>query len=120
MNHTTSLPRRFLYSLASIVLFAMVTLLAPLGCRRAGHTSDPRLQQIDEMLDSQLPAGTPKSRVVLYLSSQGYPIENSSDPRTITASIHHVDTESLKPVTASVTFHFDSQDKLQTYELTAQ
>jgi hypothetical protein len=72
------------------------------------------------MLDAQLPAGTPKSRVLFYLNSQGFPLENSNDPRVIAATIHHVDTETLKPVTARVTFQFDAEDKLKSYELTAQ
>jgi hypothetical protein len=31
--------------------------------------------------------------------------------------VHHVDTETLKPVTALVTLHFDVGDKLKSYEL---
>ena len=106
--------------LAGLFLIGIIAILTPAGCKRSGHTSDPRLRQIDEMLDSQLPVGTPKARVIFYLSSQGFPIENSSDARTITASVHHVNTETLKPVAASVTFHFDSEDKLKSYELTPQ
>jgi len=120
MSASPSLPKRPIYLVVSF-LFATVLALGALGgCRRSGHTSDPRLRQIDEMLDAQLPVGTPRPRVILYLNSQGFPNDPGSDPRSLTATIHHIDTESLKPVTASVTFHFDSEDKLQTYELTAQ
>jgi hypothetical protein len=114
------------YAGSSITLLAVFSLLglfmalAPTGCKQSSHTSDPRLRQVDEMLDAQLPTGTPKSRVLFYLSSQGFPLENSSDPHVIAATIHHVDTETLKPVTARVTFQFDAEDKLKSYELTAQ
>ena len=95
-------------------------LLAPAGCNGGGHTSDPRLRQIDEMLDAQLPVGTPRSRVMVYLNSQGFSIEDTKDPHALVAVVRHVDTETLQPVSASVTFHFDSEDKLKTYELAAQ
>ena len=120
MENVAALPVRPVYLLAGLILFAIVSMLSPASCSKSAHTSDPRLRQIDEMLDSQLPAGTPKPRVILYLNSQGFPIENAADPKTIAATIHHVDTETLKPVTASVTFHFDPQDRLTTYELTAR
>jgi hypothetical protein len=104
--------------LAGVFLFGVFMALALSGCKQGSHTSDPRLRQIDEMLDSQLPAGTPKSRVLFYLSSQGFPAENTNDPHVIAATIHHVDTETLKPATARVTFQFDAEDKLKSYELT--
>jgi hypothetical protein len=92
--------------------------LAGAGCKQ-GHTSDPRLKQIDQMLDTQLPAGTAKARVVFYLNSQGYQLENATDPQTIVATVHHVDTETLRPATALVTFHFDATNNLKSYELVA-
>ena len=95
-------------------------LWAPAGCKGSGHTSDPRLRQIDEMLDAQLPAGTARARVVVYLNSQGFSIEDSKDPHALVAVVRHVDTEKLQPVSASVTFHFDAEDKLKTYELAAR
>jgi hypothetical protein len=69
------------------------------------------------MLDSQLPAGTAKSRVIFYLSSQNFLVENTGDARTIVAIVHHVDTDTLQPATARVTFHFDASDNLKSYEL---
>ena len=119
MNNSPAFSKR-LFLFAGLILSVILGPLTPSGCKQSGHTSDPRLRQIDEMLDSQLPAGTPKSRVIVYLNSQGFPIDNGTDPHAIAATIHHVDTESLKPVTARVTFHFDPEDKLKTYELMAQ
>jgi hypothetical protein len=116
MNKTITPSERWLFLIGSLLL--AISSLSLASCKRSGHSSDPRLRQIDEMLDSQLPPGTAKSRVILYLSSQGFPVENTSDPRAITATVRHVDTETLQPVNASVTFHFDSQDKLTTYDLT--
>jgi len=105
---------------AGFFLLGVFITLAPAGCKKGSHTSDARLQQIDETLDAQLPAGTPKPRVLFYLSSQGFPVESTNDPHLVTATIHHVDTETLKPVTARVTFQFDAEDKLKSYELTPQ
>lgn len=93
--------------------------LALAGCKSNAHTSDPRLRQIDQMLDSQLPQGTPKSRVIFFLSSQGFPLENTGDAKAVVATVHRVDTDTLQPATARVTFHFDASDKLKSYELVA-
>jgi hypothetical protein len=106
--------------LAAFFLISVFMALTLAGCKQSSHTSDPRLQKLDEMLDSQLPTGTPKSRVLVYLNSQGFPVENTADPHVIAATVHHVDTETLKPATARVTFQFDAEDKLKSYELTAQ
>ena len=91
--------------------------LALSGCKTSGHTSDPRLRQIDEMLDSQVPQGTPRSRVIFFLSSQNFAVENARDARTVVAVVHRVDTDTLQPATARVTFHFDDADKLKSYDL---
>ena len=104
-------------SLAGLFLLGVFALLALAGCKQNGHTSDPRLRPIDEMLDSQLPAGTAKSRVVFYLNSQNFLIENTGDARAIVAIVHHVDSDTLQPATARVTFHFDASDNLKSYEL---
>src|SRR5712692_3688541 len=102
---------------AGLLLFGVFAVLVLAGCKQGGHTSDPRLKQIDEMLDSQLPKGTAKSRVSFYLSSQGFPLESTSDPHTLVAVVHHVDTDTLHPIAARVTFHFDAGDNLRSYEL---
>jgi hypothetical protein len=109
-------------SAPSFVAFFLLVILAAIpltGCRSSRHTSDSQLRQIDDMLDSQLPAGTSKSKVSFYLSSQGFSLEASNDPHALVAVVHHVDTETLRPATARVTFHFDSRDNLTTYELAA-
>jgi hypothetical protein len=92
-------------------------LCALAGCKSSGHTSDPQLRKIDEILDPQLPKGTPMSRVSNFLGSRGYAVENSNDPHAIVAIVRHIDTETLQPITARVTFHFDANDKLVTYDL---
>jgi hypothetical protein len=117
MKNLRNLSKSSSPSLAALFLLGVFTILAFAGCQQSGHTSDPRLKQIDTLLDSQLPAGTSKSRVSFYLSSQGFPLENTSDPSAIVAIIHRVDTETLQPVTARVTFHFDLSGNLKSYEL---
>src|SRR5213078_2307697 len=104
-------------SLAGLFLLGVLAMLA--GCKPSGHTSDPRLRPIDEMLDSQLPAGTAKSGVMFYFPSQNFPVENTGDARAIVAVVHHVDSDTIQPATARVTFHFDASDNLKSYELVA-
>jgi hypothetical protein len=111
--------RFFPSSFLGSFLVGVFLALALAGCKSSTHTSDPHLRQIDEMLDSQLPQGTPKSRVIFFLSSQGFPLENTGDAKVIVATVHHVNTDSLQPATARVTFHFDASDKLKSYELDA-
>ena len=87
------------------------------GCKSKGHTSDARLKKIDEMLNAQLPPGTRRARVEYFLNSRGYLFENSRDKNSVVAVVRHIDTETLQPATARVTFHFDSNDKLLSYDL---
>ena len=101
----------------SLLLFAALVIFAFGGCRHGKHTSNPRLRQIDDMLDSQLHPGATKARVIVYLHSQGFEIADSMEPHTVVAIVRHVDTGTLQPETARVTFHFDKNDKLLTYEL---
>jgi hypothetical protein len=103
-----------LLALASAIL---LSLLVVFGCKTHSHTSDSRLQKIDEMLNSQLPQGTPRPRVEYFLSSRGYQLEDSPDKASLIAFVRHIDTETLIPATARVTFHFDSNEKLISYEL---
>jgi hypothetical protein len=101
----------------SLLLAGVFLAVALGGCKTGAHTSDARLRQIDEMLDSQLPQGTPRSRVIFYLSSQNFAVENPGDAKAVVAIVHHVDTDTLQPVTARVTFRFDASDKLKSYDL---
>ena len=101
----------------TLLLGSVFLALLLLGCKTGAHTSDPRLRQIDEMLDSQLPPDTPKSRVILFLNSQNFPVENATGAGVVVAIVHRVDTDTLQPATARVTFHFDASDKLKSYDL---
>jgi len=107
----------FIAFLQKLLLGGVFLALALSGCKTSAHTSDPRLRQIDQMLDAQLPQGMPKSRVIFFLSSQNFPVENTSDVKAVVATVHRVDTDTLQPTTARVTFHFDGGDKLKSYDL---
>jgi hypothetical protein len=117
MKKLRNLSKSSFPSLVVLFLLGVFAILAFAGCKQGGHTSDPRLKKIDEMLDAQLPAGTSKSKVSFYLSSQGFSLESTGDPHDIVAVVHHVDTDTLQPATARVTFHFDANDNLRSYEL---
>jgi ATP-dependent 26S proteasome regulatory subunit len=104
-------PRATFYALCAFSILAFAS------CSQGKHTSNPRLRQIDDMLDAQLHPGATKARVTVYLNSQGFLIENSDDPQTVVAIVKHVDIGTLQPETARVTFHFDAKDKLLSYEL---
>jgi hypothetical protein len=106
-------------ALVTLACTALVLLFAAGGCKKHSHTRDPRLRKIDQMLNAKLPPGTPRTRVEYFLSSRGYRIEHSPDKNCVVAVVRHIDTETLRPATARITFHFDSNDKLITYELQA-
>jgi len=91
--------------------------MAGAGCQSDVHTSNPRLRKIDELLATQFPKGTPRERVTSFLNSRGFEQQYSADPHAVVGVVHHVDTETLQPATARVTFQFDAQDKLITYEM---
>ncbi|MGH9675914.1 MAG: hypothetical protein ACRD36_02330 [Candidatus Acidiferrum sp.] len=116
------LPRRFLRPTAIpsgsiLALLAMVLSFAAPGCQSNSHTSNPRLHKIDEILAGQLPKGTTRTRVSFFLNSRGFIEESSSDPATVVGIVRLVDTDTLQPATARVTFHFDPQDRLTTYDM---
>jgi hypothetical protein len=117
MKTLGSLSKHYPPTVAALCLLVILGMIPPTGCRSGRHTSDSRLRQIDDLLDAQLPAGTSKSKVSFYLSSQGYRVEATNDPHAMVATVRHVDTETLRPETARVTFHFDARDNLTTYEL---
>ena len=109
---TAAFPR--LLALASVVLLSS---LMSIGCKSHSHTSDSSLRKIDEMLNSQLPQGTPRLRVEYFLNSRGYRLEDSPDRASLIAVVRLIDTETLIPATARVTFHFDSNERLLSYDL---
>lgn len=95
-------------------------LLVVAGCGPKGaHTSDARLREIDAMLAKDLPPGTPVARVVYYLKLRAYTLENAGDQRHVRAVVNHIDTKTLEPSAARVTFAFDEHDKLVTYTMEA-
>jgi len=95
----------------------IVGLLFISGCKHAFQVDDPQLKPIQEMLEKNLPIGSTEGAVNLFLSMRGYPTEPSEKPGTIIAIIRHIDTERLQPITARVTFYFDANGKLNTYEI---
>jgi|SRR5262249_53538527 len=102
-------------------LSAALTLLlvtAVPGCKSA-HTSDPQLRQIDDLIDKQLPPGTLQTRVIQFLNNRGYPLEPPPDTHTVVTTIEHVDLTTLQPSAARITFHFDKNDRLVTYDMVA-
>ena len=115
------MPSQALKPLAQPVLRKFTTiafLLCTLaGCQKNHAFDDPRLQPIQQMLDTQLPKGTPLSNVVLFIDTQGYKLEPSEKAHTLVAKIRKIDTQRMEPVTAQVTFYFDAQDKLIAYDL---
>lgn len=106
-----SLPRKAVF----FVLIAMA--YATAGCKGALKVDDPQLKPIQAMIDEKLPPGTTEGAVQEFLSARGYPSEPSDKPGTLVAVIRHIDTEKMQPVTARVTFYFDANGKLNTYEV---
>jgi hypothetical protein len=105
----TKLSRSLAFLFASVFLFA--------GCRNAFKVEDPQLKPIQAMIEEKLPLGSTEGAVQEFLSARGYPTEPSDKPGTLIAIIRHIDTEKLQPVTARVTFYFDANGKLNTYEI---
>jgi|SRR5271163_4499643 len=119
MNPAQTNSRRLRIHPVSVLLACLLCCMAVSvsGCHSNTHTSNPRLRQIDELLTAQLPNGTPRQRVSFFLRSRGFEERPSADPSAVVAVVRHVDTDTLQPAAARVTFHFDAQDKLTTYDL---
>lgn len=100
----------FAVRVSVLVMAALCALLS--GCGDMMKVDDPQLKQIEDMLNAQLPPGTPSSLVFQFVTARGYPIEPAGRSDALMVIIRHIDPEKLKPVTARVTFHFDKNDKL--------
>ena len=98
-------------------LWIALAMAALAGCGGAGKTDDPQLKPIQAMLEEQLPRRTPEEKVVLYLDNHGYSILAAQKQGTIVAIIRRKDTATVQPVSARVTFYFDANRKLNTFEL---
>jgi len=109
--------RRIAHPRAALFFLLCMGLLFCPGCKQAFKIEDPQLKPIEEMLQKYVPIGTTEASVNQFLSSRGYPTEFPSKPGTIVAVIRHIDTQRLQPVTVRVTFFFDANGKLNTYEM---
>ena len=115
-NPQSARPAKSSTVLASLGVFVLLAIL-PVSCGHERHTYDPQLRQIDDLLSKELPVGTTRGRVDHFLRSRGYRIEGTPDKTVIRALVHHVDSNTLQPAAARATFHFDSNDKLTTFQL---
>jgi hypothetical protein len=105
-------------SYLKVMYVLLVTLAFQYGCKQKPvEVDDPQLKPIEEIIKTNLPLGTPDAAVNHFLEIRGYPTEVSQKPGTIVAIIRHIDRETVKPVTARVTFYFDANGKLNTYEI---
>jgi hypothetical protein len=112
------LNRSFGSSLRRFFFWAATASFLLAACGQTLKVSDPQLQPIQEMLDSQLPPGTPTAIVNQFVSTRGYSIVPAAGkPDTMVVIIRHIDKQKLQPVTARVTFRFDANDKLLTTEI---
>ena len=87
------------------------------GCQKTVRTEDPQLKPIQAMLEQQLPPRTPEEKVVTFVDNRGYPMLPAQKQGTIVAIIRRKDTAAVQPVMARVTFYFDANRKLNTFEL---
>jgi hypothetical protein len=108
--------RAFRPLLRGSFLFTTAVLLLLTGCKQQ-KVDDPQLKPIQDLLDANTPAGTTEGTVSKFLAMRGYETETSNKPGTIVAIIRHIDTEKMQPVTARVTFFFDANGKLNTFEI---
>ena len=99
-------------------LLLLLALLAA-GCQKTFmQVDDPQLKPIQEMIETQLPRGSTTERVTTFLSLRGYELQTPEKPGTLVAIIRHIDLQTVRPVTARVTFYFDANGKLSAIEMT--
>jgi hypothetical protein len=103
--------------LACCFLLLLAAVLAA-GCQKGYHVDDPQLKPIQEMIETQVPLGSTADRVTNFLSVRGYELQTPEKPGTLVAIIRHIDLQTVRPVTARVTFYFDANGRLNAVELT--
>jgi len=99
------------------LMILCAAILCVAGCQKIERTNDPQLKPIQTMLDAQLPQGTPEANVLAFLNNRGFPVLPDGKQGTIVTTIRHIDTETVTPVTARVTFYFDANRRLNTFEM---
>ena len=101
------------------VFFAGVGLFVSIaGCRKTVRSDDPQLKPVQELLDAQLPPGTPEAKVKAFLEQNGFAVLPSQKPGTVVALIPVPDNRENSQAAARVTFYFDANGKLNTFALT--
>jgi hypothetical protein len=115
LSNSAGTLRRSFPAAGPLILCAAILCVA--GCQKIERTNDPQLKPIQTMLDAQLPQGTPEANVLAFLNSRGFPVLPDGKQGTIVTTIRHIDTETVTPVTARVTFYFDANRRLNTYEM---
>jgi hypothetical protein len=99
-------------------LLLLLALLAA-GCQKTFfQVDDPQLKPIQEMIETQLPKGSTTERVTTFLSVRAYELQTPEKPGTLVAIIRHIDLQTVRPVTARVTFYFDANGRLNAVEMT--
>jgi hypothetical protein len=109
--------RNFQSPLRTSTLLAAASLFILAGCAKTQKVSDPQLKPIQDMLETNLPPRAPQGTVSQFLAERRFPTQPSSKPGTIVAIIRHRDGEKSQPITALVTFYFDANGMLNTYEI---
>jgi hypothetical protein len=112
--------RKTLARRGALPFCSLLLLLALLvaSCQKSFmRVDDPQLKPIQETIETQLPKGSTTERVTTFLSVRGYEMQNSEKPGTLVAIIRHIDTQTVRPVTARVTFYFDANGRLNAVEM---
>jgi hypothetical protein len=113
-SRSLSTPRSSL----ALAISTVALCLALGACKKgAEHTSNPQLAGIDQLIAAQLPPGTTMTRVVTFLHMRGYDMRDATEPHTIVAVVHHINPKTIQPEAARVTFRFNNDLKLVTYDL---
>ena len=119
-QHPCAPTRKILAHRGPLPFCSLLLLLALLtaSCQKPFmQVDDPQLQPIQKMIETQLPKGSTADRVTNFLSVRGYQLQAPEKPGTVVAIIRHIDTQTVRPVTARVTFHFDANGKLNAVDM---